>query len=84
MSTTAAGRHARSGLDQLDVAEDLVACVAAAVAVVVERQGPNAADQRSPHNLISSRLPTRVRNCVTSRRNIQTVTDVAHQEPRPD
>ena len=27
--------RARSGLDQLDVAEDLVACVAAAVAVVV-------------------------------------------------
>ena len=32
----------------------------------VPAQGPNAADQRSPHNLISSRLPTRVRNCNTS------------------
>ena len=37
MSTTAAGRHARSGLDQLDFAEDLFAVVAAAVAVVVSR-----------------------------------------------
>ena len=37
MSTTAAGRHARSGLDQLDFAEDLLAVVAAAVAVVVAR-----------------------------------------------
>ena len=37
MSTTAAGRHARSGLDQLDFAEDLFAVVAAAVAVVVTR-----------------------------------------------
>ena len=36
MSTTAPGRrNARSGLDQLDVAEDLLAEVAAAVAVVV-------------------------------------------------
>ena len=36
MSTTAPGRrNARSGLDQLDVAEDLFAVVAAAVAVVV-------------------------------------------------
>ena len=37
MSTTAPGRRsrARSGLDQLDVAEDLLAEVAAAVAVVV-------------------------------------------------
>ena len=38
MSTTAPGRrNARSGLDQLDVAEDLVADAAAAVAVVVTR-----------------------------------------------
>ena len=38
MSTTAPGRrNARSGLDQLDVAEDLVADAAAAVAVVVAR-----------------------------------------------
>ena len=37
MSTTAPGRRsrARSGLDQLDVAEDLLAVVAAAVAMVV-------------------------------------------------
>ena len=36
MSTTAPGRrNARSGLDQLDFAEDLLAVVAAAVAVVI-------------------------------------------------
>ena len=63
MSTTAAGRHARSGLDQLDFAEDLFAVVAAAVAVFssralrrgrARRVGQNAANQRPPSHLFAS------------------------------
>ena len=67
MSTTAPGRRsrARSGLDQLDVAEDLFAVVAAAVAVVVTQfvvhvlDHGRGADRRITINRVGRRRITR-------------------------